>query len=392
MESSRLFSPVRVGNMKLAHRIGMSPLTRLRAGDDRVPLDMVVDYYSQRASVPGTLLISEGVFISEVDGAIPNAPGIYNDRQIRGWKRITDAVHSRGCYIYCQLWALGRADLRPCGEVEGMPIHSSSATPLNGQAPPHALTVEEIQGKIDNYVRAARNAMAAGFDGVELHGANGYLIDQFTQDVCNKRDDAYGGSIKNRSRFAVELVAAVSRAIGSQRVGIRLSPWSTFNDMRMKDPVPQFSDLITKLSNLKIAYLHLIEARVAGTEDKNAGPLETLAFAYALWKGPLLVAGGFTPESARRLVDVELPDRDVVVMFGRRFISTPDLPFRIRQNIPLAEYDRATFYMPKQVTGYADYPYCDEFVKRQQQQGEQQKGQRARKDKNKSKAVTKSKK
>ncbi|KAI0809973.1 hypothetical protein GGR55DRAFT_647502 [Xylaria sp. FL0064] len=271
-------------------------------------------------------------------------------------------------------------------------IYSSSATPLNGQAPPHALTVEEIQEKIDNYVRAARNAMAAGFDGVELHGANGYLIDQFTQDVCNKRDDAYGGSIKNRSRFAVELVAAVSKAIGSQRVGIRLSPWSTFNDMRMQEPVPQFSDLITRLSKLKIAYLHLIEARVAGTEDMNAGHSETLAFAYALWKGPLLVAGGFTPESARRFVDVELPDRDVVVMFGRRFISTPDLPFRIRENIPLAKYDRATFYMPKQVAGYTDYPYCDEFVKRHQQQGEQQKEQRARKDKNKSKAVTKSKK
>ncbi|KAI0424395.1 putative N-ethylmaleimide reductase [Xylaria sp. FL1042] len=369
MESSRLFRPVGVGDMTLAHRIGMSALTRLRASDDHIPLNMAVDYYNQRASVPGTLLISEGTFISKVDGGIPNVPGIYDERQIKAWKRVTDAVHRRGCYIYCQLWAPGRADLRPSGEVKGMPLYSSSATPLKGQVPPHALTVEEIHEKIDNYVRAARNAIAAGFDGVELHGANGYLIDQFTQDVCNKREDAYGGSIENRSRFAVELVAAVSEAIGGQRVGIRLSPWSTYNDMRMQDPVPQFSDLITKLSKLNIAYLHLIEARVAGIEDRDSIPSETLAFAYDLWKGPLLVAGGFTAESARRLVDVELPDRDVVVTFGRRFISTPDLPFRIRENIPLAEYDRNTFYTPQRAAGYIDYPYCVEFLERRRLQG-----------------------
>ncbi|RWA05596.1 hypothetical protein EKO27_g9511 [Xylaria grammica] len=359
---SRLFSPVTVGNITLSHRVGMSPLTRLRASDDHVPLDIVTDYYSQRAGTPGTLLISEGTFISTADGGVPNVPGIYNEQQIAAWRRVTDAVHRKGSYIFCQLWVPGRAAIPAVAKAEGISIYSSSASPLvPGQTPPKELTVEEIREKIDSHVRAAKNAILAGFDGVEFHAANGYLVDQFTQDCCNKRTDRYGGSIENRSRFAVELVEAVSEAIGPQRVGIRLSPWNTYNAMKMKDPIPQFSDLITKLSDLDIAYLHLIEARIAGIEDADGspGPSETLAFAYNLWKGPLLVAGGFTTESARHLVDIEHPDKDIVVMFGRRFISTPDLPFRIRRNIPLAEYDRSTFYAPQLAAGYIDYPFCD---------------------------------
>ncbi|KAI0975094.1 putative N-ethylmaleimide reductase [Xylaria arbuscula] len=377
MKPSRLFRPIRVGNMTLAHRIGMSPLTRLRASNDHVPLDIVAEYYSQRASVPGTLLISEGTLISKADGGVPNVPGIYNEQQIKAWKQVTDAVHRKGSYIYCQLWAIGRAALGAVAEMEGISIYSSSATPLSGQAPPLELTAEGLEEKIDNYVRAAQNAMAAGFDGVEIHGANGYLVDQFTQDCCNKREDGYGGSIANRSRFAVECITAVSKAIGAQRVGIRLSPWSTYNGMRMADPTAQFSDLISKLSNLDVAYLHLIQTGIAGDGDDDekakhsAGTPETLAFAYDVWKGPLLVGGGFTPESAQRLLDVQRPDRDVVVTFGRLFISNPDLPFRIRENIPLASYNRDTFYIPGEATGYIDYPYCDEFVQRQQQGQEQ---------------------
>ncbi|KAI0874267.1 hypothetical protein GGS24DRAFT_349010 [Hypoxylon argillaceum] len=364
-ESSRLFESVRVGNMMLAHRVGMSPLTRLRASDDHVPLDMVTEYYSQRASTPGTLLISEGVFISEVDGGIPNVPGIYNEQQICAWKQVTDAVHRQGSYIFCQLWVPGRAAIVRFAESEGMSIYSSSATPLHaGHKPPRALTVKEIQQKIKSHVTAAENAIAAGFDGIEIHGANGYLMDQFTQDCCNQRTDRYGGSIQNRSRFTVEVTAAISKAIGPQRVGIRLSPWNTYNAMKMDNPVLQFSDLVSQLSGLGIAYLHLIEARIAGIEDAESppAPSETLAFAYGLWKGPLLVGGGFTPETARRLVDVEYPDRDIVVTFGRRFLSTPDLPFRIRKHIPLGEYDRSTFYGPQTAAGYIDYSFCDEFV------------------------------
>ncbi|KAI1361739.1 hypothetical protein F5Y08DRAFT_12007 [Xylaria arbuscula] len=368
MQSSRLFQSVKIGTMTLAHRIGMSPLTRLRASNEHVPLDMVAEYYGQRASVPGTLLISEGTFISPLDGGVPNVPGIYNDQQIEAWKKVTDAVHRQGSYIFCQLWVPGRAATRGFAETEGISIYSSSATPLNpGEIAPRELTVDEIQEKIDSHVRAARNAIAAGFDGVELHGANGYLIDQFTQDTCNKRDNMYGGSIENRSRFAVELVTAISEAIGPECVGIRFSPWSTYNGMRMREPVPQFSDLITKLSTLGLAYLHLVEARVAGIDDADTlpGPGETLEFAYEHWKGPLLVGGSFTPDSARRLVDVEFPDRDIIVTFGRRFISTPDLIFRVREGIALNEYDRDTFYAPQEAAGYIDYPFSDEFLERQ---------------------------
>ncbi|GAP84453.1 putative aldolase-type TIM barrel [Rosellinia necatrix] len=375
MESSRLFHPVQIGKVRLAHRVGMSPLTRLRASNDHVPLDMVAEYYGQRASTPGTLVISEGTFIGKVDGGVPNVPGIYNQQQIDAWKRVTNAVHRSGSYIFCQLWVLGRAAIAGFAELEGMTIYSSSATSLDpSQAPPRALSLEEIQEKIESYVSAAKNAIDAGFDGVEIHGANGYLIDQFTQDCCNKRTDRYGGSIENRSRFAVEVVTAVSKAIGPERVGIRLSPWSTYNAMKMADPIPQFSDLITRLSVLHLAYLHLIEARITGVEEAASipDPSETLAFAYDLWKGPLLVGGGFTPEDAQRLVDVEHPDKDIVVMFGRRFLSTPDLPFRIRKNIPLSEYDRDTFYLPQEATGYIDYPFSDEFLEGEGEEGKQQ--------------------
>ncbi|KAI0450523.1 putative N-ethylmaleimide reductase [Xylaria acuta] len=371
MAENILFRQVRVGNMSLAHRVGMSPLTRLRASNEHVPLDMATEYYSQRASIPGTLLISEGTFISALDGGVPNVPGIYNEKQIRAWKEVTDAVHGQGSYIFCQLWVPGRAAIAGFAESEGISIYSSSATPMEpDRGPPRELTVEEIQEKIRTHVTAAENAIEAGFDGVEFHGANGYLIDQFTQDGCNKRTDEYGGSIENRSRFAVELVTAVSRAIGPQRVGIRLSPWSTYNAMKMDDPIPQFSDLIRQISGLGIAYLHLIEARITGIEDAGSAPSpsETLAFAYDLWKGPLLVSGGFTPESARRLVDIEQADKEIVVMFGRRFISTPDLPFRIRHGIPLANYDPTTFYAPMAAAGYIDYPFCDEFAQRRKKE------------------------
>ncbi|KAI0505590.1 hypothetical protein F5B22DRAFT_661359 [Xylaria bambusicola] len=296
--------------MRLAHRVDMSPLTRLPVSNDHVRLGMMMEYYSQRACVPGTLLISEGTFISELDRGVPNVPGIYNEQQIEAGRQVTDAIHRKGSYIFCQLWVPGRGAIRGFAKAKGMSIYSSSAIPLHaGEVALRELTAEEIQGKIDNHIQAAKNAMAAGFDGIELHGANGYLIDQFTQDACNRRGDIYGGSIENRSR----------RAIGPQRAGIRLSQWSTYNGMRMRDPVPQFSDLIGRLSELGIAYLHLIGARATGIEDaeRPPGPFETLKFAYDLWKGPLLVGGGFTAESARQLVDVEFPDKNIVVMFGR---------------------------------------------------------------------------
>lgn len=321
----------------------------------------MTEYYKQRSSVPGTLLITEGTFISPQDGGLPNVPGIWSEEQVTAWRDVTDAVHKNGSYIYAQLWSLGRAAVLSVAAKENITISAPDAIPSGPDSPtPRKLSVAQIQQKKEAYVAAARNAIAAGFDGVELHGANGYLIDQFLQDVSNQRDDEYGGSVENRSRFAVEVAAAVAREIGAERTGIRLSPWSTFGGMRMADPVPQFSDVIEKLDRLNLSYLHLVEPRIAGNVDVES--TETLDFAYDLWKGPLLIAGGYKPDTARKLVDKEKPGRDIVVVFGRHFISTPDLPYRVQKGLELEKYDRSTFYNTKDSVGYTDYPFSKEFL------------------------------
>lgn len=360
MDKSRLFQPVAIGNLKLSHRLGMCPLTRYRASDDHVPSPSSKDYYGQRASVPGTMLISEGTFISPQHGGYANAPGIYNADQVKAWRSVTDAVHAKGSFIFCQLWALGRTADAEVAARENIAFRSSSNVAVDAQRPaPAPFTIEEINETARQYAQAARNAIEAGFDGVELHGANGYLIDQFLQDVCNKRTDAFGGSVENRSRFAVEVTQAVCDAIGPERTGIRFSPWSVFNAMGMEDPASQFTDIIERLNPLKLAYVHLVESRIAGAQDVEAGgPLD---FAIRAREGPILVAGGYKPETAQKLVDEDYPDRDVLVMFGRYFISTPDLPFRVQNGLELTKYDRASFYTPGSTIGYTDYPFSTEF-------------------------------
>ncbi|KAM5343678.1 hypothetical protein ACJ41O_012215 [Fusarium nematophilum] len=372
MGKSRLFKPIKVGNLTLHHRIAMCPLTRYRASDDHVPTPSFRDYYSQRASVPGTLLISEGTFISPADGGFANVPGIYNDEQVKAWRSVTDAVHAKGGYIFCQLWALGRTAEPDVAEKEGIIFRSSSDIPPDSTRPrPKPLSVDEIQDTVRNYARAAQRAIEAGFDGVEIHGANGYLVDQFIQDRCNKRVDAYGGSIENRSRFAVEVVQAVCEAVGPERTGIRFSPWSVYNDMRMDDPIAQFTDVIQRLKPLGLAYLHLIESRISGATDVKSSDTDKLTFAINIWDGPLFIAGGYTPETARRLVDEEYPNKDIVVPFGRYFISTPDLPFRIQRGLELNKYNRETFYTPKATEGYTDYPFSKEFLECRQNKVEE---------------------
>ncbi|KAL2141242.1 hypothetical protein VTI28DRAFT_2655 [Corynascus sepedonium] len=368
---TRLFRPLSLSpSITLGHRIAMAPLTRFRSSDEYVPnVDLMAPYYSQRAtSLPGTLLVSEATFISRAAGGYPNVPGIYNAAQIEAWRRVTDAVHAKGGYIFCQLWSLGRAANPDVAAREGFRVHSSSAVPLpsdgdDNKAPvvPEAMTVEEIKERVREYATAARNAIEAGFDGVEIHGANGYLIDQFTQDTANQRTDEYGGSIENRARFALEVAQAVVEAIGAERTGIRLSPWSVFQGMKMEDPVPQFSYLISKLNALGLAYLHLVQSRVAGNADVTETEDETLDFAVKLWDRPVLIAGSLTAEGAKDLVDKEFPQKDVIATFGRSFISTPDLPFRIKEGIELNPYDRTTFYIPKSPVGYIDQPFSKEF-------------------------------
>jgi NADPH2 dehydrogenase len=237
---------------------------------------------------------------------------------------------------------------------------------LHAKAPtPHALNEEEIKQFVQDYATAARNAIKAGFDGVEIHAANGYLIDQFWQDTANQRTDRYGGSIENRANFGLEVTRAVVDAIGSSKVGIRLSPWSTFQGMGMKNPIPQFSFIVKELKKFDLAYLHLVESRVSGDDASSAvyhavtrenDPL------IELWgDSPLVLAGGFTPEKAKKVVSEVYTKDNVIIAFGRAFISTPDLPFRIKHGIELTKYDRSTFYLRKDPKGYIDQPFSREW-------------------------------
>jgi NADPH2 dehydrogenase len=229
-----LFTPIQVGRMNLKHRIVLAPLTRFRAHQTHVPGPHAATYYAQRGSVPGTLLISEATYISQAAGGMDFVPGIYTQDHVEGWRKVTDAVHEKGSFIFCQLWALGRAAFPDVLLKENnSPFVSASPVPLSTSPTvvPHALTEPEIRAYIENYIAAARNAIAAGFDGVEIHGANGYLIDQFLQEVSNHREDDWGGSVEKRARFAIEVVDALVKEVGAERVGIRLSPWSPFQGM-----------------------------------------------------------------------------------------------------------------------------------------------------------------
>ncbi|KAI1451419.1 NADH:flavin oxidoreductase/NADH oxidase family protein [Annulohypoxylon moriforme] len=364
-QSSRLFQPLKVGNATLQHRVVMAPLTRFRADANHVPLPFVKDYYQQRGSVPGTLLITEATFIAKEAGGYPNVPGIWNKDQIAAWKTITDAVHAKGSYIYVQLWALGRVAKPVVAEAEGFQVKGASPIPqAEGETIPIELTVDEIKTFVQHYAQAARNAVEAGFDGVEIHGANGYLVDQFIQDNSNQRTDQYGGSIENRARFALEVTGAIVDAIGADKVGIRLSPWSKFQGMRMEDPVPQFTYVINGLKKLKLAYLHVVQSYVEDN-DADLESSKQITFAVEAWgnTSPVLIAGGFRAESGKRVVDNIFKDKDVAVVFGRYFISTPDLPFRLQKGLPLTPYDRNTFYNPGATAGYIDYSFSEEFVK-----------------------------
>jgi NADPH2 dehydrogenase len=316
----------------------------------------------QRASVPGTLIITEATFISPRASGYPNVPGIYNADQVAAWKEITDVVHAKGSFIHCQLWALGRTANPDNLKSEGLKFVSPSATPIDDKsATPYALTEEEIWEFVDDYKEAARKAIEAGFDGVEIHGANGYLVDQFTQDTCNKRTDAWGGSVEKRARFGIEVAKAVIAAVGAGRTGIRLSPFSTFQGMKMADPIPGFSYLAEELKKLKLAYLHVVMPGVSGSTDVET--TEKVDFLVNIWgkTSPVLLAGGFKPDSAKRAVDEEYEDKDIAIVFGRFFTSNPDLPFRVKEGIEFAPYERGKFYNAKEKDGYITYLFSKEF-------------------------------
>ncbi|KAI9742130.1 MAG: hypothetical protein M1834_000520 [Cirrosporium novae-zelandiae] len=367
VKMDKLFTPIKIGKSQLQQRIVMAPMARFRADDSQTPLPFVKEYYTQRASTPGTLLISEATFISPPTVGYLNMPAIYTPSQISAWKEITSAVHAQHSFIYMQIVALGRAADISTLTAKGHDLVSSSAVPIGTFTPtPRALTEPEIKEYIHSFAEAAKNAIEAGFDGVEIHGANGYLVDQFIQDTCNRREDSWGGSIENRSRFAIEVAKAVVAAVGADRTGFRLSPFSQFQSMRMADPIPQFSHLIRNLRSLNLAYLHLIEPRVLGEFDIDAKSHDSLNFALEIWgpDSPVIVAGGFKPGECRVDIENRYGGYQVAVAFGRYFTSNPDLVFRIREGVEPRPYERETFYLPKMRRGYVDFSVCGEFDQR----------------------------
>jgi N-ethylmaleimide reductase len=360
-----LFSPITIGPYRLKHRVVMAPLTRMRSGAGNVPTALMREYYEQRAS-DGGLIVSEATPVSLTGYGYAGAPGIYDDRQISGWKAITDAVHAKGGRIFLQLWHVGRQshnDLQPGGAAPVAPsaIRAEGlAYTDHGPAPfsmPRELRLDEIVGLIEDYRQGAERALIAGFDGVEVHGANGYLPDQFLQDGTNHRTDAYGGSLENRARFMLEVTEAAISVWGEDRVGVRLSPSGDFGSMWDSDPLTTFGYVANSLSRLGLAYLHVIEPRIRGNEliAANEAPVAAKHL-RPIFKGPLIAAGGFDRNSAMEIVEDGIAD---LVAFGRFFISNPDLPLRLQDDFPLNAYDRDTFYGGGR-KGYVDYPFYGE--------------------------------
>ncbi|WP_045728320.1 alkene reductase [Xanthomonas sp. GPE 39] len=358
--TSPLFKPLRLGAIALTNRIVMAPLTRNRAeGEGRLPSALAAEYYGQRASAG--LIVAEATQISPMGQGYKDTPGIYSDAQVAAWKPITDAVHRGGGKIVLQLWHVGRishVSLLPEGAAPVAPsalradAKTYTAEGFTDVSAPRALRLDEIPGLIEDYRRAARNAIAAGFDGVEVHAANGYLIDQFLRDGSNHRDDAYGGSIENRTRLLFEVVQAVAQEIGGERTGVRLSPVTPANDAHDSDPQPLFERAVERLDPLGLAFLHVIEG-------STGGPRDNIAFDYAALRakfhGPWLVNNGYDKAMAEETIASGRAD---AVAFGRPFIANPDLVERLRRNAPLNALNADTLYGGG-AKGYTDYPTLD---------------------------------
>jgi N-ethylmaleimide reductase len=361
---SKLFTPVCIGAFNLDHRVVLAPLTRMRSEmPGNVPGAKMVDYYRQRAT-QGGLLIAEATFVSRRGNGGYGSPGIEDDAQAAGWGAVVDAVHVKGAQIVLQLWHVGRASHTELQPDNGQPIAPSAIESGAGSllqagyghaSPPRAIETDEIPEIVAQYRRAAERAKQAGFDGIEIHAANGYLIDQFLQDGSNHRTDAYGGSIKNRARFLLEVVDATVGVWGAGRVGVRVGPSNSFNDMRDSDPKALFSYVATALGQRRIAYLHVIEPRVRGNTEVGDQTPVAAGMLRPIFGGPVIAAGGFDGAGAEEIVAAG--DADLVA-FGRHFIANPDLPERLRRNLVLNAYDRDSFYYGG-ARGYSDYPTYD---------------------------------
>ena len=372
MKYPSLFSPLQVGPYRLNHRVVMAPLTRMRAERPSLaPRPLNAEYYAQRAT-PGGLIIAEASPVMATGHGSPGTPGIYSEQQIKGWRGVVDAVHAKGGLIFLQLWHVGRAShssFQPGGVLpvapSAVPISAALKTMTADGKPapyetPRALETSEIAGVVDSFRQAARNALRAGFDGVEIHGANGYLIEQFLQSHTNLRTDRYGGSIANRTRFLMEITQAVIDVWGVERVGVRLSPYGVANDSGEADPMPLYTHVIESLDPLGLAYLHFVEPRSSGAgraEVNHQNVPSAMVLFRPIWSGVLISAGGFTGETAEAAIAAGHAD---AIAFGRIFISNPDLPRRLKHGFPLTPYNRATFYGGEEA-GYTDYSAYDEL-------------------------------
>ncbi|MBN8914796.1 MAG: alkene reductase [Rhizobiales bacterium] len=357
MSATSLFEPFRLGELTLPNRIVMAPLTRNRAAADFVPSDLAPQYYALRADAG--LLITEASQISQQGQGYQDTPGIYSDAQVEGWKKVTDAVHAKGGRIFIQLWHVGRVShtsLQPNGGAPVAPSALTAATKTfvnNGFAEtsaPRALELSEIPGIVEDYRRAAANAIKAGFDGVEVHGANGYLIDQFLKDGSNQRTDAYGGSIENRSRFLLEVMDAVIAEIGAARTGLRLSPVSPANGITESHPQALFNHVIDELEKRHPVYIHVVEGATGGPRD--VAPDFSFEELRKRYSGAWMVNNGYDLALANAVLAEGKAD---LVAFGKPFISNPDLVERLQRNAPLNELDRDTLYGGG-AKGYIDYP------------------------------------
>jgi len=356
-ESSALFQPFKLGDIEVANRIVMAPLTRNRAiSPNTVPSPLAPLYYAQRASAG--LLISEATQISQQGQGYAWTPGVFNDAQVEAWRAVTKAVHEAKGKIVVQLWHVGRVSHTSLQPGEGAPVAPSAIAAKTktfipsgfvDTSTPRALAIEEIPGVVQDYAHAARCAERAGFDGVEIHAANGYLIDQFLRDGSNKRSDSYGGSIGNRIRFALEVTDAILSVLPRGRVGIRISPASPGNDMSDSNPQAVYGALIDELAKRKLAYLHVIEGATQGPRDNIPFDYDALRRAFG---GAYIANNGYLRDDA---IDAVASGHADMVAFGRPFIANPDLVERLRVGAPLAEGDKATFY-GGDAKGYTDYP------------------------------------
>ncbi len=356
MSSSILFEPYQLGAITLSNRTVMAPLTRNRAVAGMAPNPLAIEYYAQRASAG--LLITEASQVSQQGQGYQDTPGIYSKEQVAGWRKVTDSVHAKGGRIFLQLWHVGRishTDLQAghAAPVAPSAIRAKAKTFVGGTfadvSEPRALELGEIPRIIDSFKAGAANAIAAGFDGVEIHGANGYLLDQFAKDGANKRTDAYGGSIENRARLMLEVSKVVAAEVGAERTGIRISPVTPANDISDSDPQPLFDHIVDRLSALKLVYLHVIEGATGGARDIAPFDYASLRRRFA---GTYIANNGYDLDLADKTLAADQAD---LIAFGKLFIANPDLVERLKLGAPLNAPDKATFYGGG-AKGYTDYP------------------------------------